>query len=123
MRLVVGISDGLPKLAVRDLLAAPEDILLIVMPPDRLDGLEAWLTRIAEAAPGAVWLAATMPQSGTDARRLAAEARDAFNAGASIVHVHRRPEFKATPEALRTHLKQQIDLWGPIIKKAGAFAD
>jgi tripartite-type tricarboxylate transporter receptor subunit TctC len=33
------------------------------------------------------------------------------------------PSNQATPEALRTHLKQQIDLWGPIIKKAGAFAD
>ncbi len=33
------------------------------------------------------------------------------------------PTSQATPEALRTHLKQQIDLWGPIIKKAGAFAD
>lgn len=33
------------------------------------------------------------------------------------------PTNQATPEALRAHLKQQIDLWGPIIKKAGAFAD
>jgi len=30
---------------------------------------------------------------------------------------------QATPEALGAHLKAQIDLWGPIIKKAGAFAD
>jgi tripartite-type tricarboxylate transporter receptor subunit TctC len=29
----------------------------------------------------------------------------------------------ATPEALSAHLKAQIALWGPIIKKAGAFAD
>ena len=29
----------------------------------------------------------------------------------------------ATPEALRAHLKAQIAVWGPIIKKAGAFAD
>ena len=29
----------------------------------------------------------------------------------------------ATPEALRTHLKSEIDKWGPIIKKAGVFAD
>ena len=26
---------------------------------------------------------------------------------------------RATPEALAAHLKSQIDLWGPIIKKAG----
>ena len=30
---------------------------------------------------------------------------------------------RATPEALRTHLKAEIDKWGPIIKKAGVFAD
>ena len=30
---------------------------------------------------------------------------------------------KATPEGLRTHLKAEIDKWGPIIKKAGVYAD
>ena len=30
---------------------------------------------------------------------------------------------RATPEALRTHLKSEIDKWGPIIKKAGVYAD
>ena len=30
---------------------------------------------------------------------------------------------KATPEALRTHLKSEIDKWAPIIKKAGIYAD
>jgi tripartite-type tricarboxylate transporter receptor subunit TctC len=30
---------------------------------------------------------------------------------------------RATPEALRTHLKAEIDKWAPIIKKAGAYAD
>jgi tripartite-type tricarboxylate transporter receptor subunit TctC len=30
---------------------------------------------------------------------------------------------KATPEALRVHLKAEIDKWGPIYKKAGAYAD
>jgi tripartite-type tricarboxylate transporter receptor subunit TctC len=29
----------------------------------------------------------------------------------------------ATPDALRAHLKSEIDKWGPIIKKAGVFAD
>ncbi|HEV2611722.1 MAG TPA: tripartite tricarboxylate transporter substrate binding protein BugD [Noviherbaspirillum sp.] len=32
-------------------------------------------------------------------------------------------ENRATPDALRTHLKAEIDKWGPIIKKAGAYAD
>ena len=30
---------------------------------------------------------------------------------------------RATPEALRTHLKAEIDRWGPIITKAGQYAD
>ena len=33
------------------------------------------------------------------------------------------PESKATPEALRAHLKSEIEKWGPIIKKAGVYAD
>jgi tripartite-type tricarboxylate transporter receptor subunit TctC len=30
---------------------------------------------------------------------------------------------RATPDALRAHLKAEIDKWGPIIKKAGVYAD
>ncbi len=30
---------------------------------------------------------------------------------------------KATPESLQKHLKSEIDKWGPIIKKAGIYAD
>jgi tripartite-type tricarboxylate transporter receptor subunit TctC len=30
---------------------------------------------------------------------------------------------KVTPEALQKHLKAEIDRWGPIIKKAGVYAD
>jgi tripartite-type tricarboxylate transporter receptor subunit TctC len=32
-------------------------------------------------------------------------------------------ESKAKPEALRAHLKSEIDKWSPIIKKAGVYAD
>lgn len=32
-------------------------------------------------------------------------------------------ENRARPDALRAHLKAEIDKWGPIIKKAGAYAD
>jgi tripartite-type tricarboxylate transporter receptor subunit TctC len=32
-------------------------------------------------------------------------------------------ENRATPAALRAHLKAEIDKWGPIIKKAGLYAD
>jgi tripartite-type tricarboxylate transporter receptor subunit TctC len=33
------------------------------------------------------------------------------------------PQDKATPQALGTHLKAEVDKWGPIIKKAGVYAD
>lgn len=33
------------------------------------------------------------------------------------------PPAKATPDGLRTHLKAEIDKWGPIIRKAGQYAD
>jgi tripartite-type tricarboxylate transporter receptor subunit TctC len=33
------------------------------------------------------------------------------------------PDGRATPDALRTHLKAEIDKWGPIIRKAGVYAD
>ena len=33
------------------------------------------------------------------------------------------PADKATPAALGAHLKAEIDKWGPIIKKAGVYAD
>jgi len=32
-------------------------------------------------------------------------------------------EDRATPDALRKHLKTETDKWGPILKKAGAYAD
>ena len=33
------------------------------------------------------------------------------------------PDNRATPAALRAQLKAEIDKWGPIIKKAGVYAD
>lgn len=32
-------------------------------------------------------------------------------------------EDRATPEALRSHLKAETDKWGPILRKAGVYAD
>lgn len=32
-------------------------------------------------------------------------------------------ENRATPEALRAHLKAEVEKWGPILKKAGIYAD
>lgn len=64
-------KKGECEIALRDLLAAPEDMLLIVMPPGGLDGLEKILARIADTAPGAVWLAASLLRRVDDRRRLA----------------------------------------------------
>ncbi|MCU0578179.1 MAG: tripartite tricarboxylate transporter substrate binding protein BugD [Desulfobacterota bacterium] len=33
------------------------------------------------------------------------------------------PEKRATPEALRAHLKAELEKWAPVIKKAGIYAD
>jgi tripartite-type tricarboxylate transporter receptor subunit TctC len=32
-------------------------------------------------------------------------------------------ENRANPEALRVHLKAEVDKWAPILKKAGVYAD
>ena len=53
-------------LELDDLLAHCDDLLLIAM-----EGDEALLRTLKRARPKSLWLAATMPQSGTDARRLA----------------------------------------------------
>jgi len=54
-----------------DLLADTTGLLLVVMPPPRTAALDGLLDRLREAAPGAVWLAATMLRRGDDRRRLA----------------------------------------------------
>ncbi|MGW9329746.1 error-prone DNA polymerase [Bosea sp. NPDC055594] len=58
-------------LVLDDLLRDARDLLLIVMPERRLDGLPELLARLDAAAPGAVWLAAGMSRRGDDRRRLA----------------------------------------------------
>lgn len=59
------------EIGLRDLLADPEGLLLILVPPDRLTGLEEVLSRMSAAAPGAVWLGAVLHRRGDDRRRLA----------------------------------------------------
>ncbi|MCA0424272.1 MAG: error-prone DNA polymerase, partial [Proteobacteria bacterium] len=54
-----------------DLLRDAGDLLLILMPERNLAPLPALLARVREAAPGALWLGATMPRRGDDRRRLA----------------------------------------------------
>jgi error-prone DNA polymerase len=54
-----------------DLLSDTRDLLLILMPPRDLTGLPALLARLDEAAPGSLWLGASMHRRGDDRRRLA----------------------------------------------------
>src|SRR5690606_38958484 len=58
-------------ITLSDLLGCKDDLLLIVMPGGQLEGLSGFLERLAQAAPGAVWLGAPMHRRGADARRLA----------------------------------------------------
>ncbi|SDF27022.1 error-prone DNA polymerase [Bosea robiniae] len=66
-----GVKKGECRLVLDDLLNDARDLLLILMPGRSLDGLPALLARLDDAAPGAVWLAASMHRRGDDRRRLA----------------------------------------------------
>ena len=66
--------------------AAPEPIDGVMLPPRRADpGIEATLAALTIAAPGRVWLAATMNRGGTDERRLVAQAHIAAQAGVPLL--------------------------------------
>ncbi len=58
-------------LTLDDLIADAKDLLLVVMPDRRLEPLKRVLPLLIEAAPGSVWLAASMHRRGDDRRRLA----------------------------------------------------
>ncbi|KRE08264.1 DNA polymerase [Bosea sp. Root670] len=66
-----GVRKGECRLVLDDLLSDARDLLLILIPGRSLDGLPALLARLDDAAPGAVWLAASMHRRGDDRRRLA----------------------------------------------------
>ncbi|MFA6967535.1 MAG: error-prone DNA polymerase, partial [Bosea sp. (in: a-proteobacteria)] len=66
-----GVKKGECRLVLDDLMSDARDLLLVVMPGRLFDGLAALLTRLDDAAPGAVWLGATMHRRGDDRRRLA----------------------------------------------------
>jgi error-prone DNA polymerase len=65
------VKKGECHLTLDDLLADARDLLLILMPGRERRNLPALLSRLAEAAPGALWLGATMPRRGDDRRKLA----------------------------------------------------
>jgi tripartite-type tricarboxylate transporter receptor subunit TctC len=61
---------------------------------------------------------ATLTKSLQDAIKDATVKQRFADLGAEAVE-----QKRATPEALKAHLKAEIDKWGPIIKKAGVYAD
>ncbi|WP_432704485.1 error-prone DNA polymerase [Bosea vaviloviae] len=65
------VKKGECHLVLDDLMSDARDLLLVVMPGRLFDGLAALLARLDDAAPGAVWLGATMHRRGDDRRRLA----------------------------------------------------
>jgi error-prone DNA polymerase len=73
------------RLNLDDLLSHADNLLLIVMPGEKLDELSHLLPRLHELRPGAVWLGATMHRRGDDARRLARLKRIAVASGVSLI--------------------------------------
>ncbi len=72
-------------LQLADLEADTEGLLLVVMPPRRIDGLEVTLERVAAAAPGSVWLGASCLFGGDDQRRLMRFERLARSVGVPLL--------------------------------------
>lgn len=64
-------KKGECHLGLDDLLADARDLLLIAMPGRDRRNLPSLLPRLHEAAPGALWLGATMPRRGDDRRKFA----------------------------------------------------
>ena len=78
-------AKGECLLQLADLEADTEGLLLIVMPPAQVVGLEETLSRVVAAAPGATWLGATAPFGGDDQRRLIKLERLAAATGAPLI--------------------------------------
>ena len=89
------------RLELDDLTRDTTDLLLIVMPPARLDqAFVDWLARFERVTRGSVWLAASMCRNGRDARRLAQ---------LEAVSARTRVPLIATNNALY-HIPEQRDL-------------
>ena len=58
-------------LRLPDLLADTRGLLLMLMPPRNRQSLKPVLAKLAEAAPGSLWIGASMPRRGDDRRKLA----------------------------------------------------
>ncbi|MCZ8260285.1 MAG: error-prone DNA polymerase, partial [Beijerinckiaceae bacterium] len=78
-------GKGECHILLADLLADPRDLLLVLMPPARLDHASGALDALAAAAPGAVWLGASQHRRGDDRRRLARLKGMAAKAGVPLL--------------------------------------
>jgi error-prone DNA polymerase len=65
-------------LRLNDLLADTRGLLLAIMPPRNRSGFRKIIEIVDEAAPGNLWLAASMPRRGDDRRKLAELKRISF---------------------------------------------
>ena len=91
-------GKGACTLKLDDLLADAGGLSLILMPPRALDGLAPVLAQLDEAAPGSLWLGATMGRRGDDRRRLAELKALAAKAGVPLI---------ATNDVLYHHPEQR----------------
>jgi error-prone DNA polymerase len=76
------------RLTLDDLVAHADDLLLIVMPGERLESAEEALRRLQHVRFGAVWIGAAMHRRGTDARHLARLKEFAASACAPLIAVN-----------------------------------
>jgi error-prone DNA polymerase len=74
------------RLFLRDLLDLARDLLLIVIPDEKLDGVESVLQALRACGP--TWLGATMHRRGDDERRLARLKRLAAKTGVRLLAVN-----------------------------------
>ncbi len=88
-------------LHLTDLLDHLDDLLLIVVPGQRLDGLPPLLKGLALAAPRSIWLAAAMHRCGSDRRRLARLKDIASAAAVPLIAIN--DALYATPEQRPLH--------------------
>ena len=79
-------TKGECRLTLDDLLFHPAELLLIVMPGERLEGLQPLLSRLHRSA--CVWLGATMHRRGDDLRRLHKLKKIATTAGVPLIAVN-----------------------------------
>jgi len=78
-------KKGECHLELDDLLRHAGDLLLVAMPSREPEQMAALLPKLREAAPGAVWLAASMHRRGNDRRRLAGLKALAEGAGVPLL--------------------------------------